>query len=163
MSFAFIDVFFGVVIFFFAINAAVKGFVHELFTKAAFFLGIFCALMFRDRLSPYLEPYLKNQLFSQIAAFALIFIVVYLILRLIQHLVSKLFESDIMSGLNKALGFFFGAAEGLIIVSLLLFILHSQPWINVDSLLNDSFFERIFGGLAAAQRPSIGGIIPALR
>jgi membrane protein required for colicin V production len=140
---------------FFAINAAIKGLIHEVFTKAAFFLGIFGGLLFKNRLAPYFVPYTKNELVAQIIAFVLIFIGVYNLLRLIQQIVAKLFENDIMSGLNKALGFFFGIAEGLVIVGFVLFLLHAQPWIDVTDLLNGSFFDLLYSGITGSS----GGII----
>jgi membrane protein required for colicin V production len=144
---SFIDPFFAIVMLFFAVNAAIKGLIHEVFTKAAFFLGIFGGLLFKNKLAHYFVPYTKNELIAQILSFVLIFIVVYIFLRLIQQIVAKLFENDIMSGLNKALGFFFGIAEGLVIVGFVLFLLHAQPWIDVTDLLNGSFFDSLFSSI----------------
>jgi membrane protein required for colicin V production len=150
----FIDPFFAIVLLFFAINAAIKGLIHEVFTKAAFFLGIFGGLLFKNRLAPYFVSYIKNELIAQIISFVLIFIVVYIFLRLIQQIVAKLFENDIMSGLNKALGFFFGIAEGVVVVGFVLFLLHAQPWIDVTGLLNGSFFDLLYSGITGSS----GGI-----
>jgi membrane protein required for colicin V production len=161
MTFAFIDVVFALVILFFAITAAFKGFVHELFAKAAFFLGIFGAIIFKNRLAPHLEPVLKNSLFAQIVAFVLIFIMVYLMVRLVQQLVAIFFESDIMSGLNRALGFFLGIAEGLVVVCFALFVLYSQTWVDVSGVLESSAFDRIFSPLIESRAASMGALIPA--
>ena len=50
MQLAYIDIFFLIVVIFTVINAAIKGFVHEFFSKAAFFLGIFLAAVFYPKL-----------------------------------------------------------------------------------------------------------------
>jgi membrane protein required for colicin V production len=157
MTFAFIDLVFALVVLFFAINAAIKGLVHEIFTKAAFILGLFCALAFKSVLVPALQSRVQNALVAQILSFVVIFIVVYIFLRLIQQIVAKLFENDIMSGLNKALGFFFGIAEGLAVVGFALFLLHAEPWFDVAGLLEGSLFDGLYRLFTGADGVFGGG------
>ena len=65
------------------------------------------------------------------------------------------FESDIMKGLDRALGFLFGLVEGVVIVCFVLTLLYAQPWFNVDNLLQDSFFHNFLGKFLAAPADSI--------
>ena len=159
MTFDFIDIFFLIIILFCAINATLKGFVHELFSKTAFFLGIFIATIFFRKLAPFLDPYINIVLINQIIAFVVIFILVYLLVRLIQQAVKNFFDGDIMKGLDKALGFFFGIAEGLVLVSLVLVILYVQPWFNVTNLLQDSFFNNLLKGVLSTPTEYVRGFV----
>lgn len=155
MTFAFIDVVFIVIILFCTIDATIKGFLHEFFTKTAFILGIFLASIFFQKLASYIDPFIKIAFLPKIIAFVLIFIVVYLIVRIIQQCLKNSFESDIMKGLDRALGFLFGLVEGFVIVGFILTVLYAQPWFNIDGLLQDSFFHNLLGKLLSAPTESL--------
>ena len=59
---------------------------------------------------------------------------------MIQVLIKSLFSGEIMGGLDKALGFFWGLAEGLLIVGVFCVILIVQPFFDLSELLSKSFF-----------------------
>lgn len=147
MTFNFLDIIFIALILVCAIQAAVNGFIKEFFGKAAFVLGIFVAVMFYAKLMPYVNRYIKSAFVSQILAFLLIFILVYLIVRLVQQLVGSFFSGDILSGLDRALGFFFGVAEGLLLISVVLVVLYAQPWFGIGPLVKGSFFHKMLENL----------------
>ncbi|WP_428768304.1 CvpA family protein [Treponema sp. HNW] len=143
MTFNFLDIVFIVIILFIAIHGAVNGFIKELFGKASLVLGVLAAVMFYAKLMPYINRHIKSAFVSQILAFLLIFVFVYLIVRLVQHFVGTFFSGDILQGLDRALGFFFGAAEGLLLIFLVLVILYAQPWFKIGSLVDTSFFHTV--------------------
>ena len=159
MEVAFIDILFLVVLIFTAINAAIKGFIHEFFSKAAFFLGIFIAVVFTDKLDEYIRKGIKIEILSKIVSFLIIFIVVYIVVRLIQVVVKKIFSGEIMSGLDHSLGVFFGIAEGFVIISLMLGILYMQPWFDVTDLLDNSIFHKMLHGILSSPVNEIQGMI----
>lgn len=144
MSLAIIDVVFILIILALAINGAIKGFIAELLGKAAFWVGLLVGILFYDVLALTLIQWIPVVFFAQILSFLLLFIITFIIIKIVQHLLSGLFKGDILGSLNKALGFFLGIAEGFLIVAVVLFILHAQPWIETDSLLKGSFFNQIF-------------------
>lgn len=143
MTFNFLDIVFIVIILFIAIHGAVNGFIKELFGKAALALGVLAAVMFYAKLMPYINRHIKSAFVSQILAFLLIFVFVYLIVRLVQHFVGAFFSGDILQGLDRALGFFFGAAEGILLVFFVLVLLYAQPWFKVGPLVDKSFFHTV--------------------
>ncbi|MFI3256801.1 MAG: CvpA family protein [Spirochaetales bacterium] len=149
MTFNFLDIIFILIIFIIAIHGAVSGFVKEFFSKAAIVLGVFVAVMFYAKLSPYLNRYIESEFLSQILSFLLIFILIYLVVRLIQHFVGNFFSGDILTGLDRVLGFFFGAAEGLLIVCIVLIICYAQPWFNIGPLVDESFFHDLLQNILA--------------
>ena len=81
--------------------------------------------------------------------FVLLFIVTFLLVKIFQHIIGSFFQSEIMNGLNRALGFFLGAFEGLLVVAVILIALNAQPWFDVAGLLGDSFFANIMSGIIA--------------
>lgn len=144
MSFAVIDIVFLVVVLVMAIKGAVNGFIVEVFGKAAFLIGLLVGVLFYNDLAVVLGQWISVVVFAQIISFLLLFIITFLIIKVIQHLLGRLFKGDILGSLNHALGFFLGLAEGVLIVAVVLLVLHIQPWIQVDSLLEGSFIDALF-------------------
>jgi membrane protein required for colicin V production len=135
-----IDVFFIILILVVAFTATAKGFVRAIFGKLSWILAIIGAFCFYKRLNLYLKNSIPNQTVSLIVSFLLIFIIIFLIVKIIQTMISKVFEGEILRGLDKALGFIFGIVEGLAIVILIIVIIRIQPWISADGLFEGSYF-----------------------
>lgn len=134
-----IDIFFIILVLLFATIAAVKGFIREIFSKASWIGGIIIGAVFAKKLQPFLFPLVKNESFSLIFAFIIIFILVFLFIKIIESIIGSLFDSDIMSGLNRALGFFFGIIEGLAFVIIILMVM---DLFHLE-ILQTSFFYKI--------------------
>ena len=75
------------------------------------------------------------------------------------HFLKNCFESDIMKGLDRGLGFLFGVVEGLVYVGLILVVLYAQPWFNVNGLLDKSFFHNLLGALLSAPADSLRSMV----
>lgn len=144
-SLVIIDYIFLLIILVMAVTATVKGFLGEVFSKAAIFLGIILALIFYGKMMPFMAKYISVPFVQALLSFVAIFIGVYLIIRLIQLILKKiLLSGSIMKGLDKSLGFFLGIIEGFIVVFLVLFVLNMLPWENVRALSNGSIFQKMF-------------------
>lgn len=144
-SLVIIDYIFMLIILVMAISATIKGFLGEVFSKAAFFLGLILALVFYGKLMPVMAQYISVPFVQALLSFVAIFIGVYLIIRLVQLILKKLFLSgSIMKGLDKSLGFFLGIIEGFIVIFMVLFVLNMLPWENVRSIVNGSIFQKMF-------------------
>ncbi len=150
MSFTVLDYIFGIIILIFALSALIKGFVNELFGKAAFVLGILGAVLFYSDISVLFENKIASSVLRNIIAFILLFIVIFLILKLIGMLISKLFEVSILKSLDRILGFFFGVIEGSAIVGFVIFILTIQPFFDASVILNDSCIFGIFNKIISS-------------
>lgn len=144
MTFAIIDIVFLIIILVMAIKGAVNGFIAEVFGKAAFLVGLLVGVLFYNDLALVLVQWISVVFFAQIISFLLLFILTFLIIKVIQHVLGGIFKGDILGSLNRALGFFLGLAEGVLIVAVILLVLHVQPWIQVDSLLEGSFIDVLF-------------------
>ncbi len=144
-GFVIVDYIFLIILLAIAITATIKGFLGEIFSKAAFFLGIILALIFYNKLMPFMAKYIAIPFIQAILSFIAIFICTYLVIRLIQLILKKIFLSgSIMKGLDKSLGFFLGIIEGFIVIFFILFIINSIPYENIRSILNGSVFQRMF-------------------
>lgn len=142
MSYAPIDIIFFIIVIFFALLASVRGLIREFFSRAAFIVGITCAIIFTPYLEPYVKGGIKNELFAKIGSFILIFVIAFLVVKIIQEILGKIFQGDILHSLDKAMGLVFGIFEGLVVVVLLCVIIKSLPFGNFSAFLQDSIFYK---------------------
>lgn len=155
MTFSILDVVFILIILIFSIIAATKGFIKELFNKAALIIGILMGCLFAKKLAPYIS-FVKSNGLKLIIAFLLIFMVIFLIIHIVKTFIGHAFEGEIMKGMDKSLGFFLGFLEGIIIVMLIIILIKSQPFFATEDLFNDSFFYKILSPLLFKnQKPII--------
>jgi membrane protein required for colicin V production len=103
-----------------------KGFIVELASLAALFLGIYAAVRFCD----YIALQLKNSVnvnaeYLPLIAFALIFITVVAGVYLLAKFIENLAKSVALGALNRIVGAIFGAFKFAFILSLLLFVIDS--------------------------------------
>ncbi|MBR5645661.1 MAG: CvpA family protein [Treponema sp.] len=155
MMLSIIDVIFILIILIFTIIATAKGFVSELFNKISFIGGIIVGCMFCNKLSAALSNTIKNPLMSKIVSFILLFIITFLLIQIIKVIIGRFFDSEIMSGLDRTMGFFFGIIEGMAVVLFILWILSNFPFL-VDSLLQNSIFFRFFAPVLTIKPSSPG-------
>lgn len=152
MSFTIIDWVFSLIILAFAIGGIIKGFIDNIFGKLALVLGIFIAILFYKNIAVLLLKDIKFPFAANIIAFLLIFVVVFLIVKIIQMIVSKVFEWSILKSLDRTLGFFFGIVEGAVVICLIILLLDAQPFINVNSLFDGSFYYNLVSTLLTARK-----------
>ncbi len=143
MSFP-IDVIFLAIILVFAIVSAIKGFINAIFNKLCWILGLIAAFLFYKMLSVPMMDFVKNQIASDVLSFLVIFIAVFLFIKIIQTILSKVFDGEIMKGLDRSLGFFFGLVEGIVIVYVFIFLALKQPWFPKPEFLTSSIFVKMF-------------------
>ncbi len=136
---AIIDLVFLGIILLFTVVAAIKGFVKAIFGKLCWIVGLICSFLFYKTALPIVNQYIENLTLAIIVSFIAIFIVVFLVIKIVEVIISHIFKGEILKSLDHALGAFFGFAEGLAIVFVLLFILTQQPWVDVSSLIGESF------------------------
>ncbi len=159
MSLPFIDFVFIVIIAACALGASLKGFVNEVFDKGAPVLGIWAAVLFRGMLAQPLLQYVKIPAVAEVLGFVIVFVTVFLVIKIAQQLVGNIFADKIFRQLDHTLGFFFGLAEGVALVAIVLIVLIVQPWFNVDGLIGGSIFYRILRGLVSHPAAAISSAV----
>jgi membrane protein required for colicin V production len=144
LNFAVIDIIFVGLIGLFMIRCYLKGFVSELMSVAGIVLGIIAALFFYKNLGEFLRERFFNgmKIVPEIAAFAILFILVLIIVKIIEVMLKGVIEGISLGGLDRILGLVFGLAEGLAVISLVLFLLKIMP-IDTGFILDDSIFARL--------------------
>jgi membrane protein required for colicin V production len=145
LKFSVVDFIFIGLIGLFIIRCYLKGFISELLSMAAVVLGIIAALFFYKNGADFLRlkywPDLKT--IPEILAFVALFVIVFLAVKLLEAMLKGIIEDVRLGGADRFLGIIFGLAEGLAVVSLILFLLRIQPLFDPDQILSDSFFASL--------------------
>ncbi len=145
--FSTVDIVFSVIVLIFLVSGMIKGFVAELFGKISFILGILFAVLLNGKTGALFSRKIANEYISRIVAFVLVFAIVFVVLKIIQVILQKVFTGEVFGSLDKALGVLLGLAEGLVIVAFVIYIMRVQPWFDFSSLLDESFFGKMFSGI----------------
>lgn len=140
MNIAFIDFVFIIIIAACVLLSFLKGFVASFFGKATFIVAVLLGIFFAPKLDVFVANYVNVLYVTTIISFLLIFIISFLVLKVLQLIIKSIFSGEIMGSLDKALGFFWGLVEGLLIVGVICVILIVQPFFDLTELLSNSFF-----------------------
>jgi len=142
LNFTVIDFIFVALVLIFIIRCYLKGFISELFSMAAIVLGLLASLYFYKNGGEFLRnrfmPEMKT--IPEILAFIALFLIVFLVIKLLEIMLKGIINEIKLGGADRFLGIIFGFAEGLAVVSLILFVLRIQPLFDPSSILSDSFF-----------------------
>lgn len=139
-----LDIVFIVLIVFAALRAGIRGFVHEFLSMAAVILGIASAVVFSGLVAVLLEPYVGAGPWAQVIAFLGLFLLTYIVVKLLENALNRLIEHIRLESLDRALGFFLGIAEGLLLVFILVLLLQLQPVFDARAMLAESRIAAFF-------------------
>ena len=153
MNFAAIDFIFIALILIFAVRCALKGFISELMSMASVVLGLLAALYFYSKGGEFVRiKFLPGvKILPEIIAFVALFLIVFVAIKILEALLKDIVEGIRLGGADRILGILFGVAEGIVVVSLILFVIKIQPLFDPSSLFENSIF-------AAMLLPLITGI-----
>jgi membrane protein required for colicin V production len=118
-----------------AVLAMVRGFSREVLAVVSWAAAAVAAYMFYKPVVPMVAPYISSTTVATIAAAAIVFTIVLIIVTLITMKVADFIIDSKIGALDRALGFVFGAARGilLLVVAMLFFnwlVAENQPtWI----------------------------------
>jgi membrane protein required for colicin V production len=142
VTFSFIDFIFVGLIGLFMIRCYLKGFVSELLSMAGIVLGILAALFLHKNGGVFIKKHFMPEVdvIPEIAAFIILFIFVFLIVKLLERMLVNIIDEVSLTNADSYLGIIFGLAEGVAVVSFILFVLKIQPLFDASALLQDSFF-----------------------
>ncbi len=137
-----------------ALLAYSRGFMRELMAIAAWVAAAIMAFLFSAQVQPLIEqvPILGDFISGSceltiIAAFAAVFAVTLIVFSIFTPLFSAAIQRTILGGVDQGLGFLFGVARGVLLVSVAFFlyqtILSSQSIEMVDSSRSAAVFSRM--------------------
>jgi membrane protein required for colicin V production len=134
-----------------------KGFVSELLSMAAVVLGILASLFFYKNGGQFLRAQFWPNLFliPEIIAFIALFVIVFVVIKLLEAMLKEIINRIQLGGADKFIGLFFGLAEGIAVISLLLFILRIQPLFDSSEILAESVFARMLLPLITGKESDV--------
>lgn len=116
-----------------ALISLIRGFVKESLSLASWILAGFIALRYFTPLADLLEPYIESPTIRTGASFAILFVCSLIIGAIVNYMASQLVSKTGLTGTDKSLGVVFGAARGVLIVTMLVLLagltpMPSEPW-----------------------------------
>ena len=154
MDFGVLDYIFGALITAAVLRCLLKGFIAEIVAVAGVGGGILCAVLFSPVVAELLVRWLGDSIWNRVIAFLLIFLVVYLVVKVFEGLLYRLLDALQLENLDRALGFFLGLLEGLVVTFLLILLLAGQNLVDLDSLLNESLLVRFVATILPSYLPA---------
>jgi membrane protein required for colicin V production len=161
MNMAVIDIIFIVLIFILILRCALRGFVREVMSMASVVLGLLAALLFYKPGAAFVRTKILEdvevlpELIAFVSLMIIVFIVIKILERIIQDIISRI---TLLGGIDHSLGLALGFLEGLLLVSLILFVLSIQPLFNPEPLLEHSFFAKHLNPLMGKIRLPVLGV-----
>ena len=151
-----LDIVIIVIIVLSALISVVRGFVKETISLVTWVVAGILAFRYFAPLAGVLEPYVESSTIRNIAAFGFLFISTLVIGAIINFIMSQLVDRTGLSGTDKALGVLFGAARGVLIVTVIVLLasltpMPEAPWWQDSAMMG--FFQQLAAWLK--------GIIPA--
>ena len=128
-----------------ALISLVRGFVKESLSLASWIFAGFIALRYFTPLADLLEPYIESPTIRTGSGFAILFVCSLIIGAIVNYMASQAVTKTGLTGTDKSLGVVFGAARGLLIVTMLVLLagltpMPSEPWWN-DSAMIEFFSD----------------------
>ncbi len=139
-----------------ALISLIRGFVKESISLVTWIVAGVLAFRYFSPMASLLEPFVESPTVRNVAGFGILFVVTLIIGAVVNFIMSQLVSKTGLSGTDKALGVVFGAARGVLIVTMIVLLASLTPMPEAswwqDSVTVD-FFQQIAEWLK--------GIIPA--
>jgi membrane protein required for colicin V production len=157
------DIVFAVLILILMIRSALRGFIGELLSWASAALGLLTGFFLYKNGAAFLrEKFFGDlQVLPEVLAFIALFLIVFVAIRILEAILKDIIQRINLGGVDRVLGLIFGLLEGLLVVSLLLFLLSIQPLFPPERVLGNSIFARFLLPLIAAPESFGQGGVPA--
>ncbi len=142
MNLAPIDIIFAALVLILTIRCALRGFIEEFMSVAAFVLGLLCAVVFVRPGAELVRGWLGPNSFPEVLAFVGLFLIAFILVKLLEKILGDIVDRVNLEGLDRALGVLLGLLEGCLVVAIALFVLSVQPLFDPSSLLAHSWFAK---------------------
>lgn len=139
------DIIITVCLIFCALAGFFFGFIKMAGSIISVILSLMVAGLFYNILALKFLPYLfNNENFAKIVAFILIYAICSFVLNLIIKLVDKIFKLPVLRGFNRLAGLLIGLAEGIIFISLILYLIDKFSWLEqISQFIHSSELSEI--------------------
>lgn len=140
-----------------AIRCALRGFIAEVMSMAAVIGGIVAAIFLSRPLAGYIGQHYGVSPWNPVIAFLAVFICCYLVVKILERVMYRIIDDISLDKLDRALGFFLGIAEGILVAVIIVLVLKVQPFFNTDGILAPSRAAQIILKLVPVQPILHGG------
>jgi membrane protein required for colicin V production len=103
-----------------AMLAMVRGFSREVLSIASWAAAAVAAFLFYKPVLPYVQPYIDNEQIAMAAAAGIVFLVALIVVTVITMKIADFIIDSRVGALDRALGFIYGAARGIIVLAVAL-------------------------------------------
>jgi membrane protein required for colicin V production len=143
-----------------AIRASLRGLVEEVAGTASVVFGLLLAALFFDEGAAFIRQHdiVTMKIIPEVIAFAAIFIIVFVAIKLAESILKDIIQRISLSAIDHFLGFFFGIAEALAVIIIIITIINIQPLFDKNIVLDGSFFARLLMPNAEALRRGLQDI-----
>lgn len=100
-----------------AMLAMVRGLSREVLSIASWAAAAAAAFLFYKPIVPYVQPYIDNEKIAMAAAAGIVFIVALIVVTIITMKIADFIIDSRIGALDRTLGFLYGAARGILVVS----------------------------------------------
>ena len=135
-----------------ALISLIRGFVKESISLLTWIVAGIIAFRYFVPMAEFLESYIAAPTLRSITAFAILFVATLVVGAIVNFIVSQLVSKTGLSGTDKALGVVFGAARGVLIVTIVVLLFgltpapESDAWKDAASI---GFFQQLAEWLKA--------------
>ncbi len=151
-----------------AVFGAFRGLIREILSLLAWLVAGWAALRYHDGLAVHLAGAIDQDGIRRAVAFLLLFVSVLLSAALVNRLLSMLVHASRLGGVDRLLGFAFGALRGVIIGTVFVVLVDLTPlgespaW--DDSVVVETYRElaELVGRYIDAGRGAVGGVLSLL-
>jgi len=140
MDFSTLDIIFLIIMGVMAFRGLFNGLIRELFSFGSLILGLIAATAVYKAFAEFLGGFLGNHSWVEGLSFFIVFIAVFIGLKIAERIVLKMMEETAAFSVDKGLGFALGLLEGIVICSLITYLVDLQGIFNMDKILSTSFF-----------------------
>ncbi len=130
-----------------ALISLVRGFVKESISLASWLVAGFIAFRYFTPLAGLLEPYIESPTIQTGTAFSILFVCTLIIGATVNFMASHMVAKTGLSGTDKSLGMVFGAARGVLIITMLVLLAGLTPMPN-ETWWQDSATVEYFAEIA---------------
>lgn len=130
-----------------ALISLIRGFVKESISLASWVVAGFIAFRYFTPMASLLEPFVESPTIQTGIAFSILFVCSLIVGATINFMASNLVAKTGLSGTDKSLGVVFGAARGVLIVTMLVLLAGLTPMPN-ETWWQDSATVEYFADIA---------------
>lgn len=142
MQLAVVDFVFASIVLIMVVRCALRGFVEEFLSVASLVVGVLFAVLFFRPGAAFAVKTLGIKILPEVAAFAALFLIAFIAVKILEKILADVVRQVDVLGLDKGLGIVLGLVEGLLFVSVVLFLLSVQPLFDTAALLKNSVFAK---------------------